>query len=175
MKTSLLALHDYNCSGSVFFVGLMTLTLFQVSGLFHGHCSSKVFQTLYQNLAWGLPIHTRFDDLDLVSRSQVCQNNKLQIVFLILIHCSIYVVWFLHTLKRWGTVCFVSDVYLWDITNTFFFQFCTWMWIIWAFCSSCFDFAFESKLFACLLFLGFFFCLFYLSSCSWKIHISVIL
>ena len=31
------------------------------------------------NLAWGLPIHTRFDDLYLISRSQVCQNHKLQI------------------------------------------------------------------------------------------------
>ena len=32
----------------------------------HGRCSSQVFQTLhYLNLAWGLPIDTRFDDLDL--------------------------------------------------------------------------------------------------------------
>ena len=29
------------------------------------------------NLAWGLAIHTRFDDLDLISRSQVSQNYKL--------------------------------------------------------------------------------------------------
>ena len=50
--------------------------------LFHGHCSSQASQTLcYYNLAWGLPIHTRFDDLDLVSRSLVSQNNELQIVF----------------------------------------------------------------------------------------------
>ena len=39
--------------------------------LFHRHCSSEVFQTLdYYNLAWGLPNHTRFDDLDFVSRFQ---------------------------------------------------------------------------------------------------------
>ena len=35
----------------------------------------------YDNLAWDLTIHARFDDLDLVSVSQVCQNHKLQIVF----------------------------------------------------------------------------------------------
>ena len=46
------------------------------------HHSSKTFQTLHDyNLAWGLAVHTRFDDLDLISRSQVCQNHKLQIVF----------------------------------------------------------------------------------------------
>ena len=45
--------------------------------LFHGHCSSEVFQTLhYDNLAWGLPIHTWFNDLDLVSKSKVCQNHN---------------------------------------------------------------------------------------------------
>ena len=51
--------------------------------LFYRHCSSKVFQTLLSedyNLAWGLLIHTRFGDLGLVSRSQVCQNHELQIV-----------------------------------------------------------------------------------------------
>ena len=42
----------------------------------------EVFQTLRDyNLAWGLAIHTRFDDLDLISRLQVDQNHKLQIVF----------------------------------------------------------------------------------------------
>ena len=39
------------------------------------------FQTLhYCNFAWGLPIHTRFDDLD--PWSQVCRDRKVQIVFL---------------------------------------------------------------------------------------------
>ena len=48
----------------------------------HRHCSGVVFKTLHNyNLAWGLPICTRFGDLDLVSKSQVCQNHKLQIVF----------------------------------------------------------------------------------------------
>ena len=32
------------------------------------------------DLAQGLVVHTRFDDLDFISRSQVCQNHKLQIV-----------------------------------------------------------------------------------------------
>ena len=50
--------------------------------IFQGHSSSKVFQTLYHyDLALGLPIHTRFDDLDAVSRSQVCYKHKLQIAF----------------------------------------------------------------------------------------------
>ena len=36
----------------------------------------EVFQTLGENnLAWGLAIHTRLDDLDLVTRSQVCQKS----------------------------------------------------------------------------------------------------
>ena len=35
---------------------------------------SKVFQDLHGfNLAWGLQIYNRFDDLGLVSRSHVCQ------------------------------------------------------------------------------------------------------
>ena len=33
------------------------------------------------NLARGLAIHTRFDDPGLISRSHVCQNHKMQIVF----------------------------------------------------------------------------------------------
>ena len=33
------------------------------------------------NLAQGLAIYTVFDDLDLISRSHVFQNYKLQIVF----------------------------------------------------------------------------------------------
>ena len=54
-----------------------TLTLAFWRTLFNGG-----FQTLrVYNLARGLAMHTRFDDLDLISRSQVCQNDKLQIVF----------------------------------------------------------------------------------------------
>ena len=33
------------------------------------------------NLPRGLAVHTRFDHLDFISRSQVCQNHKLQAVF----------------------------------------------------------------------------------------------
>ena len=39
----------------------------------------EVFQTLHYNLDLGLPINTMLDDLDLVSRSDVCQNQKVQI------------------------------------------------------------------------------------------------
>ena len=43
----------------------------------------KFFQTLhYYSLSRSLPIDSRFDDLDLVPRSQVCQNHKLKVVFL---------------------------------------------------------------------------------------------
>ena len=43
--------------------------------------SREVFQTLHDHkLARGLANHSRFDDLDLTSKSQVCQSDKLQIV-----------------------------------------------------------------------------------------------
>ena len=51
-------------------------------GFWGGNCLREVFQTLCDyDLAHGLAIHTRLDDLDLILRSQVCQNLKLQIVF----------------------------------------------------------------------------------------------
>ena len=41
-----------------------------------------IFQTLHDyNFARGLAVHTRFDDLECISRSQVCEILKLQIVF----------------------------------------------------------------------------------------------
>ena len=68
----------------------------------------EVFQTFYNLTLLGeLPVHTRFDNLDLVSRSQVCQNHELQSVVSIFVRHSLNVVWFLHTLKIYGTVCFV--------------------------------------------------------------------
>ena len=51
--------------------------------VFLGHHWSKIFQILlYYNLACGLHFDSRFDDLDFVSRSQVCQKYKLQTVCL---------------------------------------------------------------------------------------------
>ena len=48
---------------------------------FGKHCLKEVFQTLHDyNLAFGLAIHTRFDDLDLISRSQGCQKYEVKIV-----------------------------------------------------------------------------------------------
>ena len=52
-------------------------------------------------------IHTWFDDLNLVSRLQVCQNHKCFFLFLILVHRSVNVVWFLRTLKGSCTLSFV--------------------------------------------------------------------
>ena len=43
--------------------------------------SHKIFKTLHDYLAWGLHCPCRFDDLDFVSRLQVCQKYKLQIMF----------------------------------------------------------------------------------------------
>ena len=40
------------------------------------------------NVAWGLQNRTRFDDHDLVSRSQVRQKQTAYCVFKILIQCS---------------------------------------------------------------------------------------
>ena len=49
--------------------------------LFLGHCLREIFQTLHDyNLAWDLQVRTWFDDLDLVSRSHMCQKHKVQIV-----------------------------------------------------------------------------------------------
>ena len=71
-----------------------------------------VFQTFrHYNLAWGQAIHTRFNDLDTISRSHACQNHKLHFLFLflflILVHCSLHSILLLHTLKRPSAVCFV--------------------------------------------------------------------
>ena len=54
-----------------------TLMLTFKGTLFKGGLSNLVF--FY--LARGRVVHTRFDDLDLISRSQVCQKHTLQIVF----------------------------------------------------------------------------------------------
>ena len=61
----------------------MCFLIWQLMLAFFGrHCLREVFQTLCDyNLAQGLTVHTKFDDRDLISRSQVCQNHKLQIDF----------------------------------------------------------------------------------------------
>ena len=47
-----------------------------------GHCLREVFQTLCGYiLSQGLSSHTRFDEVELTSSSQVHRNHKLQIVF----------------------------------------------------------------------------------------------
>ena len=51
--------------------------------LFGRHCLREVFQTLCDyNLAWGLAVYTRFDDLNLILRSQECQNCRSYFRFL---------------------------------------------------------------------------------------------
>ena len=61
-----------------------TLTLAFWQTVFEGGISSLCDY----NLVWGLAACTRLDDRDLISRSQVCQNHKLQIAFEIYVHCS---------------------------------------------------------------------------------------
>ena len=54
-----------------------------------------IFQTLRNhNVAQGLAVHTRFDDL--ISRPQVCQNHKLQLQI---------VFRFLSTVVQWCMIC----------------------------------------------------------------------
>ena len=69
----------------------------------------------YYNFVQDLAIHTRFDDFDLTSRSQVRQNHKLQIVFRVLWY---FVATHIEKIKH-SLLC-VTGVYLRDITNTFF-------------------------------------------------------
>ena len=74
---------------------------------FLGHHLNKIFQTVHNyDPAWGLHCHSRLDELDFVSKSQVCQEYKLQIlcfgflssvVFWILVLCSLDVVLLLYT------------------------------------------------------------------------------
>ena len=94
---------------------------------FGRHCLWKVFQTLHDyNFARGLAVLTRFDDLDLISRPQVCQNYKLQTVFRFLptIDQWCMVATYMRKIKR--CVLCVTVVYLRDITSTFFpLQLCT--------------------------------------------------
>ena len=54
------------------------LTKSFIVGFFMDTVQAKFFPTLHDyNLAWGIPIHIRFDDIDLVSWLHVCQNHKL--------------------------------------------------------------------------------------------------
>ena len=69
------------------------------------------------NFAQGLAIHTRFDDLDLISRSQVCQNHKLQIVFRFL---SIVMHGATHIQQLKHSMLYVTGRYLRDITDMIF-------------------------------------------------------
>ena len=62
----------------------LTKTKFNI-GLFLRLYLSKVCQTVHDyNLARGLPICCRFDNLELVSKSQVFQKRKLQFVLWLL-------------------------------------------------------------------------------------------
>ena len=98
-------------------------------GFFTDTVQASFFQTLCCcNLAWCLPVYTRFDDLDLVSRSEMCQNHTLQIVFMILVHRSLNIVtgsYKTYMKKIRHSKFFVAGVYLRDVTNT--------MRVIWVF------------------------------------------
>ena len=89
------------------------------------HCLREAFSTLHDyNLAWGLAVQTRCDELDLISRSHVCQNHNLQFF---LDSCPLYkrcmVAAHMNMIKH-SMLC-VTGEYLRDITNTYFLQVCT--------------------------------------------------
>ena len=72
----------------------------------------------YDNVARGLAIDTRFDDH--ISRSQVCQNHKLQTVFR-LFFTVLNDAWFAaHIRKIKQSIFCVTGLYLRDITNMIF-------------------------------------------------------
>ena len=86
--------------------------------LFGRHCLRKVFQTLHDyDLAWGLAIHIRIDEFDLISRSQVCQNHKLLIVFRFLSTLVYGCMVAMHIKKIKQRMLCVTGVYLKDDTN----------------------------------------------------------
>ena len=50
--------------------------------LFYGHFSREVFQALhYYHLAWGLPMHTGFDELDLVRGHRCVRTINCKLFF----------------------------------------------------------------------------------------------
>ena len=53
----------------------------------------KVVAMHDDHISWGLHCHSRFDDLDLVSRSQVCQKCKLQIGYFGVSSCVVYMLY----------------------------------------------------------------------------------
>ena len=74
----------------------------------------------YYNLARGLLIHTRFDDLDLITRSQIYYSHKLEIVFRFL---STVVEWWMvatHIQKIKHSMLCVTGVYFKDIIDMIF-------------------------------------------------------
>ena len=79
----------------------------QTGCLFGEHCVRELFQTLHDcNFALGPAIHTRMNDLDLISSAWVCQNYNCKL-FLDLCQLLFNGSWQLHTLKRSSTICFV--------------------------------------------------------------------
>ena len=66
------------------------------------------------NLVGGLAIYTRFDDHDLILRSEVCWNYKLQIVF------SFWSMVIKHVIKIKHRMLCLTGVYFREITDTIF-------------------------------------------------------
>ena len=70
-------------------------------------------------LARGLAIQTKFDDLDIISRSQVCQDQELQMVFRFLSTLMVHGC-YTHKKDEARYVLCVTVVYLRDIANMIF-------------------------------------------------------
>ena len=75
----------------------LVFCFFVFSGLTKSFRLCDVFQTSHGfNLNWGLPIHTKFDDLDFASESQMCQKLANRIFYdicFILVHSCLNIVW----------------------------------------------------------------------------------
>ena len=105
----------------------MCFVTWQKCWFFDGHCLREVFQNLCgYYLAGGLAIPTRFNDL--ISRSQVCQNHKLQTGFR-----------FLSTVVYWCMVA--TDIKKYALCECCVFMRCnyhdffaiyTWRRVVWA-------------------------------------------
>ena len=112
----------------------MCFLIWQLMLAFFGrHCLREVFQTLHDyNLAGGLAIHTRFDGLDLISRSQVCQNYTQQTVFRFLSSVVALCMVATHIKKMKHSMLYVTVMYLRDTIiiiwhlNVSCLNICTW-------------------------------------------------
>ena len=95
-------------------VGFLSDTKRGLSSLYYIVWGEQIF------FFWGVQIHTRFDDHVFVSRPQVSQKHKPQIVsFKILVQCSLASVMSPQTLKKMHNMFCVTGVSLRELAQLF--------------------------------------------------------